>query len=71
MATKLADYVRMDARNEHDGGKPAPSPSGSDWSRRAMWTVALAGAALIVAGVLGAYRQPELLLNIMGLRYCG
>jgi hypothetical protein len=33
--------------------------------------VALVGTVLIAVVVLGAYRQPELLLNIMGLRYCG
>ena len=61
----------MDARNEDGGGDlPAPQPA-ADWARRAAWAVALVGAALIVVVVFGAYRQPELLLNFMGLRYCG
>ncbi len=71
LAAKLADYARMNARNETDGGDLPPARPGADWSRRAVWAVALAGALLIVVVVLGAYRQPELLLNIMGLRYCG
>ena len=71
LAAKLADHARMDAPNEPVGGGLPPPQSRVDWSRRAAWTVALAGAALIVVVVLGAYRQPELLLNIMGLRYCG
>lgn len=71
LAAKLADHARMDARNETDGGDLPPPHSGADWSRRAAWGVALACAVLIVVVVLGAYRQPELLLNIMGLRYCG
>ena len=29
------------------------------------------GAALIAVLAFGAYQQPELLLNIIGLRYCG
>jgi len=33
--------------------------------------MALLGEALIDVLAFGAYRQPELLLNIMGLRYCG
>ena len=71
LAAKLADHARMDARNEDVGGDLPPPQSGTDWPRRAAWTVALVGAALIVAVVVGAYRQPELLLNVMGLRYCG
>lgn len=41
------------------------------WMRRVLWTVGLLAAAAIAALVIGAYRQPELLLNLMGLRYCG
>ncbi|MCE9569609.1 MAG: hypothetical protein K8R10_06300 [Rhodocyclales bacterium] len=71
MAAKLADYERMNVRNGNTGGDRPPLPPGPDWSRRAAWTVALVGTVLIAVVVLGAYRQPELLLNIMGLRYCG
>lgn len=71
LAAKLADHARMDARNEDVGGDLPPAQPGADWSRRAAWAVALVGAALIVVVVFGAYRQPELLLNFMGLRYCG
>lgn len=42
-----------------------------DGSRRALWAIALLAAALLAALAFGAYRQPELLLNLLGLRYCG
>ncbi|MCX7149722.1 MAG: hypothetical protein NTY05_09995 [Rhodocyclales bacterium] len=42
-----------------------------DWSRRAVWGIGLLAVAVLVALVFGAYRQPELLLNLLGLRYCG
>jgi hypothetical protein len=72
LAAKLVDHERMDARDGRLDGVDSPHPRfGPDWSRRLAWGVALAAAALIVAIVVGAYRQPELLLNIMGLRYCG
>jgi preprotein translocase subunit SecD len=47
------------------------SPSGGDSSRRLLLAIGLLAAAAIVALAFGAYRQPELLLNFMGLRYCG
>lgn len=47
------------------------SPSRADRSRRFLWAVGLLAMALITAVAFGAYRQPELLLNLMGLRYCG
>jgi hypothetical protein len=61
----------MDAGKETAGNDLPPFPHGSGRARRAAWMVLLAGAALIVVLAFGAYRQPELLLNIMGLRYCG
>lgn len=61
----------MDAGKDTRGSDLPRLPSGADRARRAAWTVALAGAALIALLAFGAYRQPELLLNIMGLRYCG
>jgi hypothetical protein len=39
--------------------------------RRALWAIGLLAAVAIAALAFGAYRQPELLLNILGLRYCG
>jgi hypothetical protein len=42
-----------------------------DWSRRAVWVLVLLAVATITALAFGAYRQPELLLNLLGLRYCG
>ena len=40
-------------------------------SRRILWALGLGAAVIIAALAFGAYRQPELLLNLMGLRYCG
>ena len=48
-----------------------PDTRRPDWSRRVIWAVGLLAAAMIAALAFGAYRQPELLLNILGLRYCG
>lgn len=61
----------MNAGKETSGSDHSPPPAGMNRARRAIWTVALVGAALIAVLAFGAYRQPELLLNIMGLRYCG
>jgi hypothetical protein len=47
------------------------SPLGGGRTRRAAWAIGLLAVAVIMALVFGAYRQPELLLNLMGLRYCG
>lgn len=52
------------------GSATKASPPRQDWSHRAAWAIALL-AALITALAFAAYRQPELLLNLMGLRYCG
>lgn len=62
----------MDARNEiaHSADLPRSSPR-AGWQRRAVWVLGLLSVALIVVLAFGAYRQPELLLNLMGLRYCG
>lgn len=62
----------MDATKEipHNSEGASSSPQ-MDRSRRVMWTIGLLAAALIAVVAFGAYRQPELLLNLMGLRYCG
>ena len=48
-----------------------PSPPRTNRSRRVLWAIGLLAALVITALAFGAYRQPELLLNILGLRYCG
>ena len=53
-----------------DAALPSP-PQGMATSRRLWQAIALAAAALIAALAFGAYSQPELLLNFVGLRYCG
>jgi hypothetical protein len=69
---ELDEYVQMDAGKETAGGVIFHlRRRGAERARRAAWVVALAGAVLIAILAFGAYRQPELLLNIMGLRYCG
>ena len=62
----------MDARNEvsRSADRP-PSPPRLEGPRRVAWAIGLLAVALITALAFGAYRQPELLLNLMGLRYCG
>ncbi|MDP1734561.1 MAG: hypothetical protein Q8L44_09395 [Sulfuritalea sp.] len=72
MAHKLAEYVRMEAHDDlaHHEDRPDFSP-GAEGSRLFLWAVGLLAVALITALAFGAYRQPELLLNLMGLRYCG
>ncbi len=47
------------------------SPPGMEASLRLWRAIALAAAALIAALAFGAYSQPDLLLNFVGLRYCG
>ncbi len=61
----------MDTDKVTVGRESPPLPSASERARRVVWMVVLFGAALIGGLAFGAYRQPELLLNIMGLRYCG
>ena len=72
LARKLVEYASMDARDENAHGKDLPlSPLRQDRSRRAAWVIGLLTVAAITALAFSAYRQPELLLNLMGLRYCG
>lgn len=62
----------MEAHNDSvPGGGQSVSPPGGDSSRRLLLAIGLLAVAAIVALAFGAYRQPELLLNLMGLRYCG
>jgi hypothetical protein len=62
----------MEAHDDITQSEERPvSPSRMDWSRRFLWGIGLLAVALIIALAFGAYRQPELLLNLMGLRYCG
>lgn len=72
MAGQLADHAQMDVRDANvPNENPAPGSLPPAWPRRALWLVGLLLAAVVTALVFGAYRQPELLLNLMGLRYCG
>jgi hypothetical protein len=72
LADKLAEYAWMDARNEIPGSEnESLSSAHRNWVRRAVWAIGLLAVAMITVLALGAYRQPELLLNLMGLRYCG
>lgn len=62
----------MDARKEiADSEDSSPSPPRRNRVRRTAWVIGLLAAAIITTLAFGAYRQPELLLNLMGLRYCG
>ncbi|MBK7764647.1 MAG: hypothetical protein IPI44_00275 [Sulfuritalea sp.] len=72
LAAKLADHARMDAQAEMARGadRPLATPR-PQRSRRAIWALGLLAVAAVTAVAFGAYRQPELLLNLMGLRYCG
>lgn len=47
------------------------SPATPHRSWRAVWLVGLLVLATVTVLAFGAYRQPELLLNLIGLRYCG
>lgn len=62
----------MEAHDDlaHGEDRPDLSPR-ADRSRRFLWAIGLFALALTAALAFGAYRQPELLLNLMGLRYCG
>lgn len=72
MADRLAEYARMDLTKDLAPPTELPSsPPRTDRSRRVLWTIGLLAALAITALAFGAYRQPELLLNILGLRYCG
>ena len=62
----------MDAHHEPaDRRDDSLPPPGVARARPVPWVFGLLGAAILAALAFGAYRQPELLLNIMGLRYCG
>ena len=72
LADKLAEYAGMDANeNAASGEDRPPAPPRMNRSRRAAWAIGLLAMAIITALAFGAYRQPELLLNLMVLRYCG
>jgi hypothetical protein len=72
LAHKLAEYARMEAHDDLAHGEDRPGlASRADRSRLFLWAIGLFAVALITALAFGAYRQPELLLNLMGLRYCG
>lgn len=72
LADKLAEHAEMVTTDRIAHSEPGPpSAPRRVWSRRALWVVALLAAAIVTALAFGAYRQPELLLNLMGLRYCG
>lgn len=71
MTDKLAEYARMDLTNDLAHPPEPPPPPRADRSRRVLWAIGLLAALAITALAFGAYRQPELLLNILGLRYCG
>lgn len=69
---KLADYGRMDSSiNTADSENKSAPPFSGDRVRHAGWVIGLLAAVVITVLAFGAYRQPELLLNLMGLRYCG
>ena len=72
LTAKLAEYVRMDAPVEivQSEDRP-PERLRRDWSRRAVWGIGLLAVVMVTALAFGAYRQPEMLLNLLGLRYCG
>ena len=70
LADGLAEYVGMDAPLEATHGEQRFAPSRLAW-RRALWAIGLLAAATVTALAFAAYRQPELLLNILELRYCG
>ncbi len=61
--------MNADSDTSRDTDSP-PEPELAAWRRPAAWGAALLAAA-VVAVAFGAYGQPELLLNLLGLRYCG
>ena len=72
LADKLAEYAGMNASDEIDHSEVrSPATPRLGRPRRAVWAIGLLAAAIVSALAFAAYRQPELLLNIMGLRYCG
>ncbi len=71
MTGALAEYVRMDAPDQIVRSAVRPPLLAMIRSRRALWTLGLLALAAVVVLAFGAYRQPDLLLNLIGLRYCG
>jgi hypothetical protein len=68
----LAEYGQMDVnQNIPQDAQLPPSAPVRAVSRRVWWAAGLATLAVIAALAFGAYSQPELLLNFVGLRYCG
>lgn len=70
LTDKLAEYAQMNVRNVSSLSEDQ-SLSSPCRVRYAAWAVSILAAAIIAGLAFGAYRQPELLLNLMGLRYCG
>lgn len=52
-----------------DDVKRSPAASNRLW--RVVWMIGPLLLVIITILAFGAYRQPELLLNLIGLRYCG
>lgn len=71
MADRLAEYAWMELSKDLAPPELPPPPPQTNGSRRVLWAIGLLAALAITALAFGAYRQPELLLNILGLRYCG
>lgn len=71
LAHALADHVSMDAPDEIVRSADRPPRMPMIRSRRTLRALGLLALAAIVVLAFGAYRQPDLLLNLVGLRYCG
>jgi hypothetical protein len=71
LAHALADHVSMDAPDEIVRSADRPPWLAMIRSRRTLRALGLLALAAIVVLAFGAYRQPDLLLNLVGLRYCG
>jgi len=71
LADALAEYVGMTVRKETVRSDAPPLSLPMIRSRGALWVLGLVVLALIAGLAFGAYRQPDLLLNLIGLRYCG
>jgi len=61
----------MDVIKDIADNTVAPLPPAPRWSARVLWVLGLLAVAAVTALAFGAYRQPDLLLNLLGLRYCG
>ncbi|MCF8198903.1 MAG: hypothetical protein K9J42_09070 [Sulfuritalea sp.] len=72
MAGKLVEYARMDLPHEIAPDERSDSSHLlRQRSQRFLWAIGLVVAVVIMAVAFGAYRQPELLMDLVGLRYCG